>query len=486
MHEYINEINEINKKNEEIGKAATSFIAQTVNFYNNLSQKPVCRPASQELLEKLQHQSIPAKGRPVEEVCQEMLQDIYADTTLAQHPRSFACVPSNASMLSWLGDMMTGAFNPHASCQINAPAANLIEKKLIHWLCNRAGYPEESCGGLFVSGGSLANLTALTAARDCKLANPEERSQAVIYVSDQTHSSVTKGLLIIGFCMEQVHIIPSDAGFRMDPAALQQAIETDLSAGRKPFAVVASAGTTNTGSIDPMQKISEICRKYNLWMHVDGAFGASALLSDSLRERLAGIENSDSLSWDAHKWMMQTYACSMVLVRDQSLLARSFAAHPEYLKDSETSEDGVEFWDLGPELTRPARSLKLWLTFQTLGSDAMGSVLDHGCAMADLAESMIRKESGWEISAPSSLGIVNFRYVGHGDLSEEEKDQINQAIARTITESGYALIFTTELHKHKVLRICSINPETTEEDIRGTIERLVQISKYVSYRMHAA
>ena len=456
--------------NEQIRLLMNDFTGQAVNLYGQLGTQPVCHAASQEVLRRVASQPIPADGRPLQVVYSEMLQDIYSNISFAQHPRSFSCVPSTMSLLSWMGDVMTSAYNPHASCQMNAPAADLVEKKLIRWMCDQAGYPE-SGGGLFVSGGSIANLTALTAARDAKL-SAEDRSRAIVYVSDQTHSSVAKGLHIIGFTSEQIHLIPTDRAFCMDSSLLRSSIIHDIALGKKPFAVVASAGTTNTGSVDPLPEIAALCREYDLWMHVDGAFGASALLSEHYRDKLAGIECSDSMSWDAHKWMMQTYGCSVVLVRDQSSLARSFAAHPEYLKDAEASAESIEFWDLGPELTRPARSLKLWLSLQVLGSKEFGEVIEHGCAMAELAEGLLRNAAGWEIISPAQLGILTFRYVANGSLSGSELDHINQDLARKITESGFAQIFTTQLRGKKVLRMCTINPETTAQDICETIGHL--------------
>lgn len=455
----------------EIAALMTDFVGRAAGFYERLPDRPVCREAEDGALRRIERQTIPVSGRPLREVYEEMLRDVYSNTLLVQHPRSFACVPSTASLLSWAGDVMTNAFNPHDSCRINAPAAVLIEQKLIRWMCGLAGYPAGS-GGLFVSGGSIANLTALTAARDAKL-TWAERGGAVIYVSGQTHASVSKGLHIIGFDRSQIRVIPTDTEFRMDAARLADAARQDLAAGKRPFAVVASAGTTNTGSVDPLREIAALCREYDMWMHVDGAYGASALLSERQGKLLAGIELSDSLSWDAHKWMMQTYGCSVVLVRDQSALARSFAAHPEYLKDSETSEEGVEFWDLGPELTRPARCLKLWLTLQALGSGAMGEVIDHGCAMAELAEREIAKLPDWEIVSPARLGIVNFRCAPAG-VPEPELDALNQAISKKLNSDGYALLFTTELRGKKVLRMCAIHPQTTEADIKETVRRLAQ------------
>lgn len=460
------------KQNAQIGELMKEFIARTIHFYQEMPMQPVCRPAAKETLEALKKQTIPVQGRSVQEVYSEMLRDIYANTLLGQHPRSFSFIPSTASLLSWMGDIMTNAYNPHASCQINAPAAALVEKKLIRWMCDLAGYPKEG-GGLFVSGGSIANLTALTAARDAKLSFTE-RNRGVIYVSNQTHASVAKGLHMIGFCKEQIRIIPTVGLFRMDVEKLRLAVQKDRKDGKKPFAVVATAGTTNTGSVDPMREIAALCREYHLWLHVDGAFGASALLSERYKKELSGIEFSDSLSWDAHKWMMQTYGCSVVLVRNQSTLVRSFAAHPEYLNDAKTAEEGIEFWDLGPELSRPARSLKLWLTLQVMGSQALGEVIEHGCAMAELAEKIIRSNSDWEIVSPAQLGIINFRYAPKNLNSASDLDRFNQAISRKITESGFAQVFTTELNGKKVLRMCTIHPETTEQDIYDTLERLME------------
>lgn len=456
-------------QNEEIAALMTDFVSRAADFYKHLSNRPVCRAADGAALRRIERQTIPVSSRPLREVYEEMLRDVYSNTLLAQHPRSFACIPSTASLLSWAGDVMTNAFNPHDSCRINAPAIALIERKLVRWMCDLTGYPAES-GGLFVSGGSIANLTALTAARDAKL-TWGERGNAVIYVSGQTHASVSKGLHIIGFDRSQIRVIPTDTKFRMDAACLAGAVRRDLAAGKRPFAVIASVGTTNTGSIDPLPEIAALCREYDMWMHIDGAYGASALLSERQRKLLAGIELSDSLSWDAHKWMLQTYGCSIVLVREQAALIRSFAVHPEYLKDSETAEGDAEFWDLGPELTRPARCLKLWLTLQTLGSGTMGEVVDHGCAMAELAEREIAKLPDWEIVSHARLGIVNFRCAPAG---VSELDALNQSISKELNSDGYALIFTTELQGKKVLRMCAIHPQTTEADIKETVRRLSQ------------
>ncbi|MDO4289544.1 MAG: aminotransferase class V-fold PLP-dependent enzyme [Eubacterium sp.] len=464
---------------QEINTLLQSFVADTLDFYGTMKAQPVAPGISEDTLAHLEKTAIPETGRPLAEVYLEMCQEVYANTVRQQHPRSFACIPSTMSPLSWMGEVMTAAFNPHASCQINAPAADLIEKKLIRWMCELAGYPEGS-GGLFVSGGSIANLTALTAARDAKL-KTEDLPKGVVYLSDQTHASVAKALHIIGLGLDQIRKLGTKADFTLNTSELEAAIEIDLAQGKIPVAVVASAGTTNTGSVDPLDEIADICRHYGLWMHVDGAFGASALLSEAQKSRLSGIEYADSLSWDAHKWMLQSYGCSVLLVRNQKHLVKSFAAHPEYLKDAEAAEGLPEFWDLGPELTRPARGLKLWFTLQTLGSQAFAGAIDHGCALAELAEKIVASRPGWEIVSPASLGILNFRCVGGGDLSAETQDSLNQEIARRVTESGFAQVFTTELRGRKVIRLCIINPETTEADLRQTLDLIFRAGEKAGF-----
>ena len=455
----------------QAGEWIKSFLDSALTFYRDMkTQKVVTQsdPASGREKDSAFKEVLPSAGRPAEEVFEE-IKAICSSGALVQHPRCFACVPSPVSPYSWMGDLMTGAFDHHAGCWANAPGAGRIERRLVEWMGSLAGYPD-TCGGLFVSGGSMANLTALTAARDAKLM-PQERKAAVAYLSDQTHSSVARALHIIGFCPEQIRILPSDAAFRMDTDALERTIRKDLAAGLRPFAVVATAGTTNTGSIDPLEKIAGICRRFDLWMHVDGAYGASLLLSGQGRLLLSGIELSDSISWDAHKWMMQTYGCSVVLVRDQKALLRSFSTHPEYLEDAKTEGSLPDFWDLGPELTRPARALKLWTTLQIVGTDRFGEMIDHGCRMAEFAQEEILKYPGWEIVSPAGQGVVCFRYAPKG-LSDQECDALNVQLARELSDTGYAQILTTQLNGKKVLRMCTPNPETDEEDIRCTIALL--------------
>lgn len=428
--------------------------------------KEAVTAAGAPLLDALKNMGIPQKGCAPEKMAAFMQEHVYSFGYRSEHPRFLGFVPSTASWPSWLGDIMTAAYNRHAGSYANFPTGHTLETQLLRWLCDKAGF-SESAGGLFVSGGSMANLTALTIARD-KFLRDDQWHLGTAYLSEQTHSSLAKGLHVIGISEKRIRKIPVDEHFRMDPRQLELAVKKDISQGFIPFVAVASAGTTNTGSIDPMQAISSVCRQYEMWMHVDGAFGASALLCHPRRSLLEGVKLADSLSWDAHKWLFQTYGCGMILVNDKTDMVRAFHSHPEYLKDLDAEEEALNPWNLGIELTRPARGLKLWFTMQVMGSDAVSDAIDHGFHLAEYAEKILRQNPEVEIVSPAHMAVINFRF-NPGHLTEAEKDSLNAKISREILASGHAGVFTTQLKGKKVLRFCTIHPETTEEDILCTI-----------------
>ncbi len=460
--------------NQQLGEIIEQFIHSYMAENNNIRSQKVINTADEDTIAHLRGIGFPKKGRPIKEVVNEMRKNVYPYQTFMQHPRFFALVPSPMSLYSWLGDIMTSAYNTHAGSWMLSSSASLLEGEVIRWMCDKAGYPD-TAGGLFLSGGSLSNLTALAAARNAKLSE-QEYAIGTAYVSDQTHSSVAKGLRILGFRSDQIRKIPSDKNFRMDVSALEKKVIEDQTAGMKPFAIIATAGTTNTGSIDPLNEIADLCEKHNIWLHVDGAYGASILASSKYKSLLSGISRSDSITWDAHKWLMQTYSCSVVLAKENQQLRNCFSTHPEYLKDAETNEEHINYWDLGPELTRPARSLKLWVTLQALGTDAVGEAIEHGVQLAEWAEDEIKKHNHWEIVSPAQLAIVNFRYAPAG-LSEQELDSLNKKISKEMVTNGYASVFTTQLNGKTVLRICAIHPDTTEHEIRNTIQLLSNIAR---------
>ena len=230
---------------------------------------------------------------------------------------------------------------------------------------------------------------------------------------------------------------------------LEAQIQTDIENGLIPFVVIGTAGTTNTGSIDPLEEIAAICSKLQIMVPIsNGAYGASILLSPKYRHLLKGTSLADSISWDAHKWLFQTYGCAMVLVKDIRHLFHSFHVNPEYLKDIESDATHINTWDIGMELTRPARGLKLWLTLQVLGTDLIGSAIEHGFDLAVWAEEALRDLDHWEIVSKAQLAMVNFRYTSE-DLTEEETDLLNERVSEKILASGYAANFYNRLKRQK-------------------------------------
>lgn len=419
--------------------------------------------ASPEQAAEIRRMAIPRESRSLSAVMDDAVK-IFSHRVRMDHPRFYGFIPSPASPLSFLGELLTTGFNAHAGSWMQSSGPSAIEQGLIAWLIERTGLPA-TAGGLFVSGGSMANLTGLMIARD-RMLPPDDRRHGIAYVSAQTHSSVAKGLGVLGFLPDQIRKIPVDTDRRLDLGSLADAAAADRAAGRLPFAVVASCGTTNTGSIDDLHAIADLAASEGLWMHVDGAYGATVALSNRHRALVDGLGRADSLSWDAHKWLFQTYGCGMVLVRDRTHLIESFANNAEYLQDAIADKETPNFWDYGVELTRPARAMKLWFTLQAMGDEAVGDAIDHGFALAEALEVQLRALPGWEIVSPAQLGIVTFRYAPAAGYSGS-LDELNTRIARRMVEENLGAPLTTKLDGAVVMRACTISPNATTEDIRA-------------------
>lgn len=446
------------------------FIEHYFQEIAEISSAEVIKVADSKQIKKIKDIDIPKQGRKIQEVMEEMMNDIYNYRAQLNHPRYLGFIPGPASLNSWIGEVMTSAYNLHAGSWMSSSAASYIEKVLIEWLSIKVGYEVKTAAGLFVSGGSMANLTALVAARDKKLSF-ETIHLGTAYVSEQTHSSIKKALKIAGISPDHMRRIGVDSKFRMNIEELEKAINDDVSEGLKPFVIIASAGTTNTGSIDPMEEIHDLCSKYGMWMHVDGAFGASILLTENYKHLLNGIKAADSMSWDAHKWLFQTYGCGIVLVKDKRNLTRSYHTNPEYLRDLEINDDEINYWDIGMELTRPARGLKLWFTIQTIGTEVISKRIEFGIHLAEYTKELLLGLKNWEIISEPQLAIINFRYAPRW-ISQKEVDDLNKDISQLAIQDNYTGVFTTVLNDQVVLRICSINPATTEDDIEKTIKKL--------------
>jgi glutamate/tyrosine decarboxylase-like PLP-dependent enzyme len=408
----------------------------------------------------------PEESSPFEEVLAGLERDVFPNIMNLIHPRFFAFVPGPANFVSVLADALASGFNVFNGSWLGGSGAAALELNVMDWIRAWCGFTEPA-GGLFVSGGSVANLTALAAARHVRLQDRVEG--AVVYFSDQTHSSVERALRVIGFAPEQMRKIASDAGFRLPLKELQTQIHADRAAGLRPFCVIANAGTTSTGAIDPLPEIADLCRRNDLWFHIDGAYGAAAVICDRGRALLRGLELADSLSLDPHKWLFQTIECGCVLVRDVQHLKSSFRIMPEYLKEIHRRTEEINPCDYGIQLTRGFRALKLWMSINVFGMDAFRAAVDRGFTLAELAEEIIRTKPGWKIVTPAQMAVVSFR-IG-------ENDQLVQQLVDAMIAEGYAFLTSTVLLGRPVLRFCTINPRTTEEDIEKTIEWLDKKSR---------
>jgi glutamate/tyrosine decarboxylase-like PLP-dependent enzyme len=258
---------------------------------------------------------------------------------------------------------------------------------------------------------------------------------------------------------------------------LKNAIAKDKLEGLFPFCIIASAGTTNTGTVDPLNAIAAICKKEHIWFHIDGAYGGAAILSKLSKKVLSGIEKADSLTIDPHKWMFQPYEMGCLLVRNHKWLSETFCEKPEYLRDIEGNASEINFYDHGIQLTRRFRALKLYMSVKTFGLSAFRKAIDYNITLAEQVENKLRESVNWEVISPATLAVINFRFHPiNSNLTEKEIDHLNQYISEGVVKSKEALLVTTILQNQVVLRMCLINPRTTLQDVQDTLLQCEQLA----------
>lgn len=469
--QYNREIENARKRQvEEISK----YISEYYSYFADIRKNPVVPMATEEDFKLLENTTIPKKGRDLKEVGDEIVGHILSKSVPIQHPRFLSLVTSSVSPYSLAGSILTDIYNPNVAGFGTAPLVSLVEEKIIKWMGSRAGFDTKKCGGIFTSGGSLSNLTGMIAARENKLPGRVDLAKGVAFTSDQAHSSVVKGMRMMGLRSDQIVIIESDNEFKIRLDLLKEAIEAKIKEGYIPFLIVGTVGTTNTGSIDPLDCLADIAEDYNMWLHVDGAYGGSILISDMYRPLAKGIERVDSFSWDTHKWAMQTYACSSLIAKDKQTLITAFNEHPEYLADVRESEHN-DGWDLGIEMSRPARCIKLWFTLQCMGTDLLADVIDYAFYNALSAQNALKALPDWEIVSKPMCGAINFRYVPK-EVKADLYNELNHEITEKLLNDGYAYVITTVLKGKRVIRFCLINGSTETEDVLNVIEKMNEIA----------
>ncbi len=452
---------------EEMRAAGYLVVDRLVEHLATLGAQRVGTKADPGNLPLFPRGAAPEKPAPFEEVLSLVEQHVLAYTMHVNHPRFLAYVPGPGNFIGALADALVSGFNVFSGTWISGSGPEAVERETIGWLREWCGFPA-SAGGLFVSGGSMANLTALAAARQARIGFGDQRAR--VYLSTQAHASLEKGLRILGFAPGQVVKLEADGEYRLPVPALAQRIALDRDAGLLPFCVIASAGTTNTGAIDDLPGIARLCREQDLWFHIDGAYGAAAVLTARGRKLLAGIELADSLSFDPHKWLFQPFECGCVLVREGERLEQAFNIHADYMSDTRRYSAEFNYADSGIQLTRGFRALKLWMSVRTFGLAAFREAIEHGFEMAEFAAQEIERLEGWELVSGPRMGIVCFRY-------NEGPEGLHERIVDALIADGTALATTTTLAGRTVLRFCTINPRTTEEDIRLALAAIDAIAR---------
>lgn len=439
-----------------------------VSHFDTQNQKLPVAAASRQEMDQLFLEDVPEKSTDAHKVLDFVLENVMTQSNIVTHPKSFSFVPGPSNYISAMADSLASGFNIFSGGWAGSPAAAEMEIVTMNWLLKMYGFPVKKGGGIFTSGGSMANLTAIITARKVKCG--DDFSKAVIYLSDQAHSSNIKAIRVAGFRKEQIRIIPTDSEFKFSLNKLKNAIAKDSLEGLLPFCLIATAGTTNTGTVDQLSELAAICKKEKIWYHIDGAYGAAAILANNGKQLLKGIEKADSITVDPHKWFYQPYEIGCLLVRNHRWLKGTFTEKPEYLRDIEGNTSEINFYDHGIELTRRFRALKFYMSIKTFGLKAFRKAITYNIKLAEETESFLRKSSNWEVISPATLAVINFRYNPIGNaLSEKKLDALNQYISAQVVGSQKALLVTTVLNKQVVLRMCLINPRTTMQDVKETI-----------------
>ena len=420
---------------------------------------------------------LPANGTDLETLYTDFRDLVLPYGAGNEHPRFMGWVNGGGTAAGILAELLTGIFNPN--CGGRDHAAIEVERQVIAWAAEAVGFPEHT-GGVLIAGSSMANMVALLTARRARL-GASVRAQGVegaglrAYCSAAAHGCIPRAMDMAGIGTDALRLIPADADHRMHIAALQSAIEADARAGLTPFLVVGTAGTVDTGAFDDLTAIADIAAGANIWFHVDGAFGATAAFSEKFRPLLSGIERADSLAFDFHKWAQVPYDAGCVLIRDQAMELATFAQSLAYLETSARGIAGNPPWprDLGPDLSREFRALKVWMTLRAYGANGIGRVVDQCCDVAQHLAARVRSEPSLELLAPVALNIVCFRVrEGAADLNA-----LNNALVADIQEAGIAAPSTTTIDGKLAIRAGIFNHRSVRGDADALVDGILQLAR---------
>ena len=466
---------------EKYRKIAHHALDDALDYIKDVRKRPLWRPVPEKVKNAL-NEPIPQKGKGLEKTYRDFRQLILPYATGNIHPRFWGWVHGSGLATGIVSEMMSAAMN--SNCGGRDHGAIYVERQVVNWFRRLLGYPV-SARGILLSGTSMGNAVGLAIARNSHIGSSARKDgvrasskKLVAYASVEVHSSVAKALELIGLGNSSLRKIPVDTQFSIDPNSLRHAIQQDRREGLEPFCVIGCSGTVNTGALDDLTALSEICRTEKLWFHVDGAFGAMCALSKTLRKLIRGIETADSIAFDAHKWLHIQYDAGCLLVRNGNVLRAAFASRPDYLQHTDRGLGGGGEWptDLGPELSRSFRALKIWFALKEHGTKRFAEMIEKNCIQARYLANSLEKNPLFELLQKPTLNIVCFRYKP-SSLGEKSLDRLNNNIVASLQENGIAAPSTTRVNGKLYIRVAITNHRSEFADFD---ELLCSVQKIAS------
>lgn len=473
---------------ERWGESTIKFLA---DYFGSLSERPVFPDTSSDEIRDYLKRELPQNGTSFDDLLAVVRDVIIPFSRQNAHPRMFGYVQSPGTGVAALADLLASSLNANLTAWRSAPAAVEIERLTINWIKQILGFDDDAAG-LFVSGGSMANFSALATARhraagrDFHETGRYER-RLRLYASKETHYSIEKAAAILGIGTENVRYVEVDTQFKIRIADLVDKIEADLADGHQPFCVVANAGTVNTGACDPLGPVKEVARRYKLWLHVDASYGGFAILAPSTRAFFEEISEADSVALDPHKWLYLSIDCGCVIYRDAESARSTFAHQADYTQIlGHEADEAFAFWDYGPELSRRFRALKVWMLLKGVGLEGLSEAIENNLSCARHFESMVNASEDFEMLAPVELSIFCFRYIPANlrqrasNDSRTETDALlnrsNERLLIALQRDGSSYLSNTVLGGKFALRGCVLNYRTTKRDMEILLEDLRRLA----------
>jgi aromatic-L-amino-acid decarboxylase len=469
---------------DEIRRVGRLVVDLIADHLSTLPGEPVFRPVPSELAQEFLSTPAPADGVSADDILRAFKETIEPYPFGNGHPRFWGWVNSPPAVMGIFADALAAAMNP--SCAGGNHAAIYVERQVLNWFREILGFPAASMG-LLVSGGSMATMTALAVARhansgvDVRVNGLRDAPRPfAFYLSSEAHSCARKAIELLGFGSASIRTIPAGTDYRMNVDALESALDDDRAHDVQPIAVVATAGTTNSGAVDDLDAIAGVCRRLDVWMHVDAAYGGPAILSTEYAGVLRALSRADSVALDPHKWLFVPVEAGLVLVRDAEAMRSAFSLVPPYLRtDGSTSGVGGPPWfsEYGFQQTRGFRALKVWMAMQQFGLDGCKAAIEDNLTLARYLADHVRSAPDLALMAPPSLSVVCFRFLSPSQRDEEAVAALNRTLLERLQLGGEAFLTSTELRGRFVLRACIVNYRSTRADIDRMLDAVRRIGR---------